>query len=96
MISPLRMRLKSRNLYFILVPVPLNSTQILEDDMMILSVIEAYCFSARQRQNVSCRFHLLWSFLFCFIFYVFNLVFAHIEHLGTFTLFRVYQLSRFA
>uniref|UniRef100_T2MDY3 Rho guanine nucleotide exchange factor 7 n=1 Tax=Hydra vulgaris TaxID=6087 RepID=T2MDY3_HYDVU len=32
----------------------ITPTQVLEEDMMILSVIEAYCFSARQRQNVTC------------------------------------------
>eukprot|EP00112_Aurelia_sp_Birch-Aquarium-sp1_P018288 Seg4346.2 transcript_id=Seg4346.2/GoldUCD/mRNA.D3Y31 product="Rho guanine nucleotide exchange factor 7" protein_id=Seg4346.2/GoldUCD/D3Y31 len=31
-----------------------DSTSILEEDMMILSVIEAYCFSARQRQTMNC------------------------------------------
>ncbi|XP_066933180.1 rho guanine nucleotide exchange factor 7-like isoform X1 [Clytia hemisphaerica] len=31
----------------------LTSRQILEEDMMILSVIEAYCFSARSRQNMN-------------------------------------------
>jgi len=35
-------------------PPKLTSTaQILEEDMMILSVIEAYCFSARQRQTMN-------------------------------------------
>ncbi|XP_065056452.1 rho guanine nucleotide exchange factor 7-like isoform X1 [Rhopilema esculentum] len=31
-----------------------SDTSILEEDMMILSVIEAYCFSARQRQTMNC------------------------------------------
>jgi len=31
-----------------------SDTSILQEDMMILSVIEAYCFSARQRQTMNC------------------------------------------
>jgi len=31
-----------------------SQTPILQEDMMILSVIEAYCFSTRQRQNLNC------------------------------------------
>eukprot|EP00794_Sanderia_malayensis_P011370 gene11370-12555_t len=34
-----------------------ESTSILEEDMMILSVIEAYCFSARQRQTMNLEDH---------------------------------------
>lgn len=33
---------------------PLSDKQILEEDMMILSVIEAYCFSTRTQQTVNC------------------------------------------
>jgi len=34
-----------------------SDTSILQEDMMILSVIEAYCFSARQRQTMNLDDH---------------------------------------
>ena len=52
-------------LIYFLIPFPrllVSDTSILQEDMMILSVIEAYCFSARQRQTMNCKSFSISSF----------------------------------
>ena len=49
----------------LLVVTPLSDKQVLEEDMMILSVIEAYCFSTRSRQTVNCKCFYVFSIVIC-------------------------------